>query len=66
MLALWKKSYDKCRQHIKNQRHYIADKACLFKAMVFPIVLYGFESLTIKKTENQRTDAFELGDGEDS
>ena len=30
------------------------------KAMVFPVVVYGFESWTIKKTEHQRTDAFEL------
>ena len=30
------------------------------KAMVFPVVMYGFESWTIKKAEQQRTDAFEL------
>ena len=33
---------------------------CLVKAMVFPVVMYGFESWTIKKTELQRIDAFEL------
>ena len=32
----------------------------IFKAMVFPVVMYGYESWTIKKTECQRTDAFEL------
>ena len=32
----------------------------LVKAMVFPVVMYGFESWTIKKAEHQRTDAFEL------
>ena len=32
----------------------------LVKAIVFPIVMYGFESWTIKKAEHQRTDAFEL------
>ena len=32
----------------------------LFKAMVFPVVLYGWESWTIKKAEHQRNDAFEL------
>ena len=32
----------------------------LVKAMVFPVVMYGYESLTIKKAECQRTDAFEL------
>ena len=35
-------------------------KVCLVKAMVFPVVMYGFESWTIKKTENRRIDAFEL------
>ena len=35
-------------------------KVRLVKAMVFPVVLYGFESWTIKKAEHQRTDAFEL------
>ena len=35
-------------------------KVCLFKAMVFPVVMYGCESWTIKKAECQRTDAFEL------
>ena len=33
---------------------------CLVKAMVFPVVMYGCESWTIKKAERQRTDAFEL------
>ena len=33
---------------------------CLVKAMVFPVVMYGCESLTIKKAEHQRIDAFEL------
>ena len=35
-------------------------KVCLVKAMVFPVVMYGCESWTIKKIECQRTDAFEL------
>ena len=35
-------------------------KVCLVKAMVFPVVMYGCESWTIKKTEHWRTDAFEL------
>ena len=42
MLTPWKESYDQPRQHIKKQRHY-------FKAMVFPVVMYGCESWTIKK-----------------
>ena len=35
-------------------------KACLVKAMVFPVVMYGCESCTIKKAEHRRIDAFEL------
>ena len=35
-------------------------KVCLVKAMVFPVVLYGCESWTIKKSERQRIDAFKL------
>ena len=35
-------------------------KICLVKAMVFPVVMYGYESWTIKKAEHRRIDAFEL------
>ena len=48
-LAPWKESYDKPRQHIKKQRHTLLTKVCIVKAMVFPIVMYGCESWTIKK-----------------
>ena len=43
-------------------------KVCLVKAMVFPVVMYGCESWTVKKAERRRIDAFELncGVGEDS
>ena len=58
--APWKKSYDKPKQHIKKQKHYIADEVRLVKAMVFPVVMYGCESWTIKNTECHRIDAFEL------
>ena len=37
-----------------------ATKVCLVKAMVFPVVMYGCESWTVKKAERQRIDAFEL------
>ena len=53
-------SYDQPRQLIKKQRHYFANKVCLVKAMVFPVVIYGCESWTIKKAECQRIDVFEL------
>ena len=45
---------------LKKQRHYFANNVHLIKAMVFPVVMYGYESWTIKKTEQQRIDAFEL------
>ena len=60
MLAPWKKSSDQPGQHIKKQRHYFANKGPsstlptkvrLVKAMVFPVVIYGCESWTIKKAE---------------
>ena len=60
MLAPWKKSYEKSRQHIKKQRRYLPTKAHLVKVMVFPIVTYGCESWAIKKAEHRRTDAFKL------
>ena len=60
MLSPWKKSYDQPRQHIKNQRHDFAKRGPSIKAMVFPVVMYGCESWTIKKAEHQRIDAFEL------
>ena len=41
------------------QRHYFA-KAHLVKALVFPVVLFGYESCTIKNAEHQRIDAFDL------
>ena len=48
------KSYGQPRQHIKKQRHYFV------KATVLPVVMYGCESLTIKKAECRRIVAFEL------
>ena len=60
MLIPWKKSYDQPRQHIKKQRHYFANKFHLAKAVVFPVVMYGCDSWTIKKAKCQRIDAFEL------
>ena len=60
MLSPWKKSYDQSRQHIKKQRHYFANKGLSVKAMVFPVGMYGYGSLTIKKAEGWRIDAFAL------
>ena len=48
------------KKSIKKQRCHLAGKGPLVKAMVFPVVMCGCESWTIKKTEQQRIDAFEL------
>ena len=45
---------------LKSRDVTLPTKVCLVKAMVFPVVMYGFESWTIKKSEHQRTDIFEL------
>ena len=45
---------------LKSRDITLPTKVCLVKAMVFPVVMYGRESWTIKKTEHQRIDAFEL------
>ena len=45
---------------LKNRDITLPTKVCLVKAMVFPVVMYGCESWTIKKAEHQRIDAFEL------
>ena len=52
------KSYGQPKQHTKNQRS-LPTKVYLVKAMVFPVVMYGCESWTIKKAERRRIDAFE-------
>ena len=66
MLAPWKKSYDKPRQHIKKQRHHFANKGLMIKAMVFPVVLNGCESWTRRKTELRRMMLLKCGVGEAS
>ena len=45
---------------LKSRDITLPTKVCLVKAMVFPVVMYGCESWTIKKAEGQRIDAFEL------
>ena len=51
---------------LKSRDITLSTKVRLVKAMVFPVVMYGCESWTIKKAECQRVDAFECGVGEDS
>ena len=60
MLAPWKKSYDHLDSILKSRDITLPTKVHLVKAMVFPVVMYGCESWTIKKAERQRIDAFEL------
>ena len=45
---------------LKSREITLPTKVCLIKAMVFPVVMYGFESWTIKKAEHRGIDAFEL------
>ena len=45
---------------LKSRDITLPTKVCLGKAMVFPVVMYGCESWTVKKAECQRIDAFEL------
>ena len=45
---------------LKSRDSTLPTKVCLVKDMVFPVVMYGYESWTIKKAEHWRTDAFEL------
>ena len=52
-------SYDQIRQHIKKTDT-LPTKVHLVKAMVFPVVMYGCESWTVKKAEHHRIDVFEL------
>ena len=59
-LFLGRKAMTNLDSYIKNQRHYFTKKVHQVKAMVFPVVMYGCESWTIKKAEHRRIDAFEL------
>ena len=47
---------------LKSRDITLPEKVHLVKAMVFPVVMYGCESWTVKKAERQRIDAFELSD----
>ena len=59
MLAPWKKSFG-LDSILKSRDMTLLAKVQLVKAMVFPVVMYGCNSWTIKKAEHQRIDAFEL------
>ena len=59
-LLLGKKVMTNLDSIFKSRDITLPRKVCLVKAMVFPVVMYGCESWTVKKTEPQRIDAFEL------
>ena len=59
-LLLGRKATTNLDSVLKSRDITLLTKVHIVKAMVFPVVTYGCESLTIKKTEGQRTDAFKL------
>ena len=60
LLLLVRKTMSNLDSILKSRYITLPTKVCLVKAMVFPVVMYGCESWTIKKAEHQRTDASEL------
>ena len=59
-LLLGRKAMTNLDSILKSRDITLPTEVCLVKAMVFPVVMYGYESWTIKKTEHRRIDAFEL------
>ena len=59
-LLLGRKAMTNLDSILKSRAITLPTKVCLVKAMVFPGVMYGCESCTIKKAESRRIDAFEL------
>ena len=59
-LLLGRKAMTNLDGILKSRDITLPTKVCLVKAMIFPAVMYGCESWTIKKVEHQRIDAFEL------
>ena len=57
-LLLGRKVMNKLDSILKSRDITLPIKVCLVKAMVFPVVMHGYESWTIKKTDHQRIDAF--------
>ena len=58
-LLLGRKVITNLDRILRNRDITLSTKVCLVKAMVFPVVMYGCESWTVKKAEHQRIDAFE-------
>ena len=64
-LLLERKAMTNLDSILKSRVITLPTEVCLVKATVFPVVMYGCDSWTIKKAEHRRTDAFELWYGED-
>ena len=62
----WRKAMTNLDSILKSRDMTLPTKVHLVKAMVFPVVMYGCESWTVKKAERRRIDAFDCGVGEDS
>ena len=60
MLTPWKGSYDQLDSILKSRDVTLPTKVRLVKVMVYPVVMYGCESWTVKKAEHRRTGASEL------
>ena len=59
-LLLGRKAMTNLDMVLKSRDITLLTKVHIVKAMVFPVVMYGYETWTVKKAEHQRTDAFEL------
>ena len=59
-LLLGRKAMTNLESVLKSRDITLLTKVCIVKAMVFPVITYSCESWTVKKTEHQRIDAFEL------
>ena len=66
MLAPWKKAMTNLGRILKRRNITLPAKVHLVKAMVLPVVMYGYESWTINKAEHQIIDTLICGVGEDS
>ena len=66
LLLLGRKAMTNLDSVLKSRDITLPTKVCIVKAMVFPVVMYGCESWTVKKAERQRIDALNCGVEEDS
>ena len=66
MLTPWKKAMTNLDNLLKSKYATLLTKVHIFKALVFPVVIYGYESWTINKAEDQVLMLFNCGTGKDS